>query len=363
MKKLLIPIILLIGIGTNAFAQSKSTKEKRGDKYYFVYSFDKAIDSYTHSKQLSKDGQRKLAASYHNLAQNTQSEATYSKLVSTPEGILPEDYYNYAMVLKTDGKYDEASKLMDKFKELKPNDLRAKDYTANYIEFANLSKEDGRYTINHMNINTDAEDFGTCYYKNKIVFTSTGANPKPSEKKYNWNGKPFLNMYVSEVEGSQLKTPVIFDKSLDIKMHDGPASFSNNGTFMAFTRNITHLKKRERIVRVEICFSNFKDGKWSKPEPFVLDNKEYSCGHPCLTSDGNTMYFTSDMSGGFGGADIYKTTKDSKGVWSKAENLGNKINTEGDELFPFYEEKNGVLFFSSNGHFGLGGLDVFVCAM
>lgn len=363
MKKLYIPIILFIGIGINVTAQEKSTKEIRGDKYAFNYSFDKAIDFYTHAKHLSVEGQRKLALSYHNMNQNIQSEEAYSVLINSPAGVLPEDYYNYAMVLKTNGKNDEAGKWMDKFYEVKPTDLRAKDYESNKSELANLSKDDGKYLIKHLDVNSDAEDFGTCYYKNKIVFSSTGANPKSTEKLYNWNRKPFLDMYVSEVENGQMKTAEIFDKSLNGKMHDGPASFSNNGTFMAFTSNNYDLKKKDRVVRLQIFFSTYKDGAWSKEEPFILNNKEYSVGHPCLTSDGNTMYFTSDTPGGFGGADIYRISKNEKGEWGKAENLGDKINTEGDELFPFYEENNKVLFFSSNGHFGLGGLDIFMCAV
>ncbi len=363
MKKLYIPIIVFIGISFNAAAQKKTHKESKGDKYAFNYSFDKAIDLYTHSKNLSVDGQRRLALSYHNLNQNIESEKAYAVLITLPGGNLPEDYYNYAMVLKTNGKYDESGKSMDKFKELKPADLRAKDYAANKDELINLSKDDGKYLVKHLSVNTDAEDFGTCYYKNKIVFSSSGANPKSTEKTYNWNRKPFLDMYVSEVEGGQLKTAEIFDKGLNRKLHDGPASFNKDGTYMAFTRNHYDLKRNDRIVRVEICFSSFKDGKWSDPEEFALNNKEYSVGHPCLTSDGNTMYFTSDTPGGFGGADIYRTSKDSKGAWGKPENLGDKINTEGDELFPFYEENNGILFFSSNGRFGLGGLDIFIAAV
>ncbi len=360
MKKLFIPIIALIGICINTNAQEKSHKELKGDKYSFNYSFSKAIDSYTHAKHLSVEGQRRLAESYHNLAQNIKSEEVYSKLVSSPEGILPEDYYNYAMVLKINGKYDEANKWMDKFEELKPNDLRAKDYAANSSEFANLLKDDGKYKIEHLIGNTDAEEFGTCYYKDKIVFASSRSNPKMIVKKYNWTGKPFLDMYISEVEEGQLKNPKIFDKSLNSKMHDGPASFSNNSTYMAFTRNNHDTKRKDKVVNLQICFSSYKDGKWSKPEPFILNNKEYSVGQPCLTSDGKTMYFTSDMPGGYGGADIYRITKDEKGIWGKPENLGDKINTEGDEMFPFFEENNGIMFFASNGRFGLGGLDIFI---
>lgn len=361
MKKIFIPFIIFMGIGMNLFAQEKSNKELKGDKYAFSYAFDKAIDSYSHAKQLSLEGQRRLAESYHNLDQNVESEAVYLKIVSAAEGNLPEDYYNYAMVLKMNGKYGEANRWMDKFLEVSPNDLRAKDYAANKDEFTNLLKDAGKYKIEHLNINTDALDFGTCYYKDKIVFVSTRSTPKLILRNYNWTRKPFWDMYVSEVDGGQLKVPEIFDKSLNGNLHDGPASFSNDGTFMAFTRNKYHDKSKDGIVELQIYFSSYKDEKWSEPESFFLNNEKYSVGHPCLTSDGNTMYFTSDMPGGYGGTDIYRITKNEKGVWGEHENLGNKINTEGDEMFPFFEETNAILFFASNGRFGLGGLDIFSC--
>ena len=377
MKKLLIPIIIFTGISINAIAQvsstnklagidtiaeEKSAKELKGDKYYFVYSFDKAIDVYSKEKDLSIEGQRKLAKSYHNMNQNVQSAEAYSKLISTTIGVVPEDYYNYAMVLKTDGKYEESNKQMDKFVELKPEDLRAQDYKANKAVFSNLVKDNGNFKVEHLNVNTDAQDFGTSYYKDKIVFASTRTN-KLMPKESNRNGKPFLNMYVSEVETNQLKTPENFDKSLNGKMNDGPASFNKEGTFMAFTENNYDLKRKELVVKLEIYFRTYADNKWSTPEPFILNNKEYSVGQPALSFDGNTMYFASDMPGGFGGTDIYKISKDEKSAWGKAENLGNKINTEGDELFPFFEENKQTLFFSSNGRFGLGGLDIFICAI
>lgn len=340
----------------------KSSEELKGDKYAFSFSYDKAIDSYIQSKQLSIDGQRSLAESYHNMDQNIQSEEAYLKLMNEPLGLLPEDYYNYAMVLKTNGKYDEARKWLNIFKELKPDDLRAKSYVADKDELSDLLKDDGKYKIAHLNINTDAEDFGTTYYKNKIVFTSSRANFKMIKREDNWSKKPYLDIYVSEEDGSQLKKPEIFDRSLNGKMNDGPASFSSDGTFMAFTRNNYHDKSKDRIVELQIYFRSFKDGKWTSPDPFVFNNIEYSVGHPCLTSDGNIMYFTSDMPGGFGKADIYRVTKDENGAWGKPENLGENINTEGEETFPFFEGKNCILFFTSNGRYGLGGLDIFISA-
>jgi outer membrane protein OmpA-like peptidoglycan-associated protein len=363
MKKSCIPIILLIGLNLSLFAQKESYKELRGDKFYAYYSFDKAIHCYSRTKDLSVEGQRRMAESYHKIDLNNKSEETYAILLDSAKGLIPEDFYNYAMVLRANAKYDESNKWMDKFAELKPDDLRAQDYKANKNELPNLLKDAGKFKIGHLNINTDALDFGTSYYKDKIVFASTRIAPDTHPKNYIWTGKPFWDMYMAEVDGDQLKNPEIFDKSLNGKLHDGPASFSNNGTFMAFTRNNYDDKRSDRVVELQICFSSYKDGKWSKPEPFILNNKNYSVGQPCLTSDGSTMYFTSDMPGGYGGADIYRIKRDENGEWGKPENLGDKINTEGDEMFPFFEENNKILYFSSNGRFGLGGLDIFSCAV
>jgi outer membrane protein OmpA-like peptidoglycan-associated protein len=363
MKKLHILILVCIGVSLNMTAQEKSRRELKGDKYYTRYAFDDAIDTYTHVKHLSVMGQRRLAESYHHLDKNIESELAYAKLISSPSGVIPEDYYKYAMALKIDGKYDQSNQQMDKFSDLKPADLRAKSYKEHSSETANLIKDQGNYSVVHLDFNTDDEDFGPVYFNNKIVFASSRATPKFLARKYNWNRKPFLDLYVSELDGVQLKKPVRFANPINAKWHDGPASFSNDGTFMAFTRNNYDVKRKDSIVRIEIYFSTFKDGKWSEPVAYALDNKTYSVGHPCLTSDGKTMYFASDMPGGLGGSDIYRTTREANGDWKKAENLGDKINTEGDELFPFYEENNQVLFFSSNGRFGIGGLDVFICAV
>jgi len=384
MKKLLIPLILLIGICTGASAQDRakaeskgdmyssekpfdkadlSRKEIKGNKYFFRYFFVKAIDSYTHSKELSMDGQRKLAESYHKMGQNIESEAAYATLVNTPGGYLPEDYYSYAMVLKNNGKYEESNTWMNKFIASSPNDLRGKDYAANSASFATLSKDDGTYKIEHLNINSDAEDFGTSYYQNKIVFSTSIHGSKIIVRNYNWTGKPFWDLYVSEIDGNQLKDPENFDKKINGRLHDGPASFSNDGTFMAFTKNHFKDKSKDKVVELQIFFSNYTDKKWSKPVPFTLNNNGYSVGQPCLSSDGKTMYFTSDMPGGYGGTDIYRVTSDGKGGWGTPENMGAEINTEGDEMYPFVEETNDILFFTSDGHFGLGGLDVFICPM
>ena len=122
MKKLILPIIICIGFSHKSIAQEKSKNEIKGDKYAFKYSFDKAIESYLRAKSLTPEGQRHLAEAYHNMNQNTESEIAYAKLVNLPSGVLPEDYFKYAMVLKSNNKYDLANTSLDKFKELKPSD-------------------------------------------------------------------------------------------------------------------------------------------------------------------------------------------------------------------------------------------------
>jgi len=373
MKNSIIPIALFLGMNFLINAQEKATngnvgdqttekssKELKGDKYAFRYAFDDAIDSYNSAKHLSPEGQRSLAKSYNNLNKSKEAEIAYAKLIETGKNVLPEDYFDYAMVLKTNGKYDEANLAMDKFNGLKPNDLRAMSYVANKSTMNNLLMGEPKFKIQDLKVNTADDDFGPSFYHNQIVFATTRAKAKMIKRKYNWNGKPFLNLYVSDVDGSELKDPKNFDKTFNGKMHDGTASFSNNGMFMAYTRNNNHDKTEDKVVELQIWFSSNEKGKWSDPAPFTYNNEAYSVGQPFLTADGKTMYFTSDMTGGYGGSDLYKTTSDGKGTWSKPENLGSGINTESDEMFAFVEEKSGTLYFASNGRFGLGGLDIFV---
>lgn len=364
MKKLFIPLILFIGISLGVVAQDKSSQELQGDKHTFTYSFNKAIESYNHASELTTEGQRKLAEAYHHMDQNVESEAAYAKLVgSGAEGVLPVDYFNFAKVLECEGKYDQAIIQMDKFNELNPGDLRAKNYVANKAELNNWMKDDGKYKVENLAINTAADDFGTCYYTDKIVFSSSRATPKMIKRTDNWHGMPYLDLYVAKVEGDQLSEPEVFDKSLNSKLHDGTASFTRDGTFMAFSTNNFQNIIKDKVVELEIYFSTNVDGDWSKLEPFFLNSSDYSVGQPFLTSGGKVMYFVSNMPGGFGGADIYRITRDAVTGWGSPENLGEKINTEGDEMFPFFEEKKATMFFSSNGRFGLGGLDVFMCAI
>lgn len=363
MKTLFILAIIGIQFSIHATAQEKSKKEIEGDKCSFKYAYNEAIVAYNEAKSLTPTGQRHLAEAYHNMNQDKEAEITYAKLLSLSVDVVAEDYFKYAMILKSNNKYESANNCLDKFYQLTPNDLRAIDYKLHKAELNDLLKDDGKYKVTNLDVNSDEQDFGTCYYKTSLVFASTRATVKMIKRTSNWNGKPYLNMYASEIKDNQLNKPIIFDKGLDGKLHDGPASFNKEGTYVAFTRNHYHDNSKDKTVELQIYFSSYANGKWSAPIPFNHNNDNYSVGHPCLTGDGKTMYFTCDMTGGFGGADIYRTTQNEKGEWKQPENLGNKINTEGDETFPFLEENNSKLLFASNGRYGIGGLDIFIASV
>lgn len=365
MKTLIFQFVLLTAFSFGAIAQEqeKSNKEKKGDKFVFRYAYDKAIKSYTKADELTLDGQRNLAESYRKMDQNILAAETYKTIVSRSEGVTNEDYYTYAMILKSTGNYAESNIWMDKFQQGDPSDLRAQSYAAHKSELNTLTTHNADNKVESLEFNSDAQEFGPNYYNSNIVYSSSQMHSSFVRRRNNSNGQPYLEMYSAESKDGQLNSPEEFNKKFNEKYHDGPASFSNNGTYMAYTTNNDHDRTKDKVVELQICFSNYVDEKWTKEEDFIFNNPAYSVGHPCLTEDGNTMYFVSDMPGGFGKADLYKTTKNSQGDWTKPTNLGNKVNTEGDELFPFVEEKNEILIFSSNGHFGLGGLDVFMVAM
>lgn len=352
--------VLLLGfaamLGTIAMAQ-RSGKELKGDKYFLKYSFENAIEKYAAVDNLSFIGKRNLAESYKNTNQWGLSEQVYASFVNGNEATT-EDVFNYASVLRSNGKYGESDSWMSKLQAKAPNDTRAKNFVNNASELSSLQKDEGRYKITHLAVNTESQDFGTNYYKDKVVFASSREGTKSIRRNHNWNGLPFLDLYVVNKDTDQLTPPEQFSKRLNNKMHEGPASFTKDGNLIAFTCNNYKGKSEDGTVKLKIFFSEMVEGDWGKETPFKLNNDEYSVGHPWLSQDGSTMYFSSDMPGGKGGVDIYKIHK-TDGSWGEPQNITG-INTEGNELFPFYQEDEELLFFSSNGHLGLGGLDVFV---
>ena len=360
MKKTTLILSTLLSLGT--LTAQKTGKEIKGDKYFTKYSFTRAIDKYIGVDGLTSEGQRNLAESYKNTNQNAESINAYSEFINTAAA-TGDDYFNYASVLRLEGNYTESDIWMQKFQSKSPGDSRANNYVENANNLPKIQQDEGRYKITTLDINTAQQDFGPSYYGNaQIVFASSREGVKSIKRSYNWNNMPFLDMYVADNNMPQLSgaNRLTRKKKVNNKMHEGPASFNTAGDFMAFTRNNYEDKAADGTIKLKIFFSNKEDGKWSDGEAFKLNSAEYSVGHPSLSADGNTMYFASDMPGGQGGVDLYKITRGSDGSWGEAMNLGSEVNTSGNEMFPFYQAESEILFFASNGHHGLGGLDIFI---
>ncbi len=352
-------IFFIIFIFPAILLNAQKSKIEKGEKSYEVYSYEECIRKFESVTDKTPEIKRKLAESYLKTGDFVNAERYYGETARS-ENAVSEDYYNYASVLKLNKNYSEADKWMEKFYKTDSGDSRAKIYMENREELTNLLSDKDRFKVKNTSINTSSQDFGTAYYgKKQVVFASSRPQIKLINRIWNWNQQPFLDLYIADINHSDLENVKQFKKKFNKKYHEGPASFNKAGDFMAYTLNNYNNKSKDGIIKLQIYTSEKKNNKWQDPVSLPFNSSEYSVGHPALTEDGNTMYFASDMPGGYGGTDIYVTKRNESGEWSKPVNLGKTNNTEGNEMFPFIH-KNGILFYASDGLFGLGGLDVFM---
>lgn len=352
-------------------------KQKVADRLYDELAYFKAVELYEDLAKRSKATSyqiRRTAECYRELDNFKNAETWYEKLVASPD-VTADDYYHYAQTLKSNEKYREANVQMEKFLEKSSDNTIAIAHSENKDYENELKVHADRYEIAPLKeANTEDSDFGTNYFtvdgEDAVVFASSRRNMNALNKKSQWDDSHFLDLYVVKLdkEGQGVSNDN-FSKDVRSKYHEGPASFSNNGTKIYLTRsNFLDKKKgldQKRHNNLKLYLAEFKDGKWSELEEFKYNHNDYSVGHATVTEDGNTMYFVSDMPTPRGGnanknrgeTDIWKSVKKSDGQWGIPENV-KSVNTEGKEMFPFIG-KTGILYFASNGHVGLGGLDMY----
>jgi outer membrane protein OmpA-like peptidoglycan-associated protein/tetratricopeptide (TPR) repeat protein len=355
-------ILIVMSIAFNVNAQSRI--EKLANEDYSSFNFNKAIARFQKVDPKNIEIWRKLAYSNEVLGKYKDAEFCWKKVAESGYA-SGEDMYQYAQALKYSKKYNESQEWLKKANEKLEKDSRVqRNLSLEHGDYTELQKDKGNAAIKHLAMNTADQDFGPTIMGSQVVFASTRAMESPVSRIWNWNGLPFLELYVADVLPNQdLGNIHAFQKKMKGKFHEGPASFNKNLDFVMFTRNNYGGRDKNGARGLQL-FSSTKDaeGKWSKPAGINLNSSDYSVGHAALTPDGKTMYFVSEMPGGMGGTDIYKSVLNGNGNWSKPENLGKDINTEGNEMFPFYHE-SGLLYFASDGHQGLGGLDNFVAKL
>ncbi len=362
MKNFKIYITLLLLSSLSLTAQNKSTST--ADKHFSRFDFNKAIESY---QKLVEKGNadeyvyKRLAESNFNIFNTVDAEKWYAKALETSQD--PETMINYVQMLKANGKYEKSNEWMTKFASMRPADVRAIAFKENPDYLPKILEKGKKFNVQNLEINSAVSDFGGTLKNGKLYITSAR---NKARREYGWNEQPFLDLYefTAEEDGTY-QNESLLGSDINTKYHEGVVAFSPDGNTMYFSRESFYEKQFQKDSLSNTRFSVLnlfratKSGSgWSNIQPLPFNSNNYNTDHPSVSTDGKTLYFTSDMPGGFGQGDIYKTTINSDGSFGEAKNLGQKINTEGREMFPFISD-NGTLYLSSDGHLGLGGLDVF----
>lgn len=355
--------LLLICFYFVSFGQISQLKtaDKKYEKYSYIDAiqiYEKVADKGYKSAELFK----KLGNSYYFNAELDKASKWYEELFKLNEEVEPEYYFRYAQCLKATKDYENANKYFELFAK-KTNDPRGDEFLNNPNYLQNIEENSGKYTIGQLNINSESSDFTPAFLNNQIVFASARKEGALYDKIHNWTKQNFTDLYIATKNSDGSFSAIEnFSKEINTKFNESSPIFTKDGKTMYFTRNNFNNGKKgkdeQKTMLLKIYKATFQNGNWTNVTELPFNNDNYQVAHPALSPNEKTLYFASDMPGGLGGSDLYKVSINDDGTFGNPENLGNVINTPGRESFPFVGPDN-TLYFASDGHLGLGGLDVF----
>ena len=335
----------------------------KADTDYDQYSFRPAIDIYKRVMDkgyVSADLLKNLGNSYYFNASYKQASDIYKRLIDDyGKDVGPEYFFRYAQTLKSLGDYEGSNAVMDKFSEIADNDARANGFKEEKNYLKEIKKNSGRYSIKPFEYNTSYSEFAPSFYKEGLIFSSDRDTGNLARYRHTWNAKDFLDLY--NTNNSSVNK---LGKEVNTRLHESTSVVTKDGKTLYFTRNNfkngKYVKDDKGVIRLKIFKATYVDSTnvWSNIEELSINSDSYSVAHPALSNDESTLYFASDMPGTLGASDIYRASIKEDGTLGTPENLGSNINTEARETFPFITNED-VLYMSSDGHPGLGGLDVF----
>lgn len=357
-------ILIYFALTLNLVVFAQQGKQKRADTLFNKFSFVKAAEVYQDliKNNYNKDYATRQLADCYAYLRNPNRAAVYYKQVVNQKDVPVEYYYKYAQALRGIKNYDESRVWLERFKD-SGGVANIDDFERDIDFITNVFNSKQQYFLNKVPFNTKFSDFGAIEYDGKIYFTSSRDEGVGVKRLYGWNEQPFLDVYVVDKD-----TKKQADHASKVKgdvnsiYHDGPIAITNDGLTMYFSRNNANELGKENdkrgISNVKIYRATLRDSLWTDVEDLTINNKEYSTQHPALSPDNTKLYFTSDMPGGYGGSDIYVADINSDGTLGTPKNLGDAVNTKNTEGTPFINNE-GTLFFASDGHLGLGMLDIF----
>jgi outer membrane protein OmpA-like peptidoglycan-associated protein/tetratricopeptide (TPR) repeat protein len=355
-KRIYIIAVLSALVFNSAYAQKAKTARalKSYDNLSYKESINKLLDL-VKKDNASPEVIEKLANAYYFNGSMVEASNWYEKLISLDMSTDAENRFRYALALKAQEHYAKANEVLNAYAKIRPDDTRIKQFL-NKSEYIKAIEEVSKnFELENLAINTAFSDFGTSTYNNHLIFASSRDE---NGKIYKWNQQPFLDLFQLNDNGSVTKV----NGDVNTKYHESSTTYTKDGKTMYFTRNnFFKGKKRNNTKSVnglKIFKATLVDSVWTNLVSMPFNNDNYNVAHPALSLDETKLYFTSDMEGTQGASDIFVVDINANGTYGEPKNLGLKINTEGRENFPYVSEK-GILYFSSDGHIGLGGLDVF----
>ena len=355
--------IILLLLFVSCLVHAQQVKLNKADKEFNSYAYVDAIEVY---EKILKNGYQsaelyeKLGNSYYLNGENEKAAACYKALIAYGTEIDPEIYFKYSHCLKATGNYPEADKMMAIYYDKTSNSSSKKDLDSYLLDIKNNSKD---YIIKSTAVNSKFSDYGPYYSGNKVYYTSAVDTGAVRKKTHEWTGQNFTDIYVATVKkDTTLSYSGNFSNKVNSKFNESSPVFTKDGNTLYFTRNNFLKGKRgksdDKSTFVKIYKATLVTNEWSNISELSFNTNESSFAHPALSLDEKTMYFASDMAGTTGYSDIYKVKINDDGSFGSPENMGSKINTTGRESFPSID-KDGNLYFASDGHLGLGGLDLF----
>lgn len=360
LKKIILFSIVVFGIQPDLFGQERIVE--RANEKYDEYSFRPAIDIY--KKVLEKgyespDILKKLGNAYYFNGAYEDAAGVYKQLVEKYDSVVTPDYlFRYAQTLKTLGEYDKSDDLLSKFSTLTANGVS--DKYEDYLE--RIEENSNRYDIKQFRYNSKYSDFAPSFYKNGLIFSSDRDTGNFARYRHTWNSKDFLDLFTVLEDSTTSSMVTKLQGDVNTRLHESTSVVTKDGTIMFFTRNNfldgKKYKDENGTTRLKIYQATLVDGEWVNITELPFNSDSYSVAHPALSPDEKVLYFASDMPGTLGESDIFKVQIIGDGTYGSPVNLGKSINTSARETFPFVTKED-VLYFASDGHLGLGGLDVF----
>lgn len=360
MKKIFFTISFVIASG---LISAQNSKTKAADKLFDRYEYVEAAEAYLKIVDENDDDiyiENQLADCYYNIFNTAEAVKWYAKIADKKNDA--ETYYKYAQMLKAQGDYKASDEQMNKFSALAPKDHRAIEFKNNPDYLNDLKSQSKLFDIKPSDLSSDKSDFGgVLSNQNEIYFTSARNG---SRKSYGWNEEPYLDIYKAIYNEDGTVSEATLVSELNTKWHDGPVAISADGNTLYFGSESFNesefekdKEKRLKFGRIYLYKATKTEAGWSNKKALPFNSSAYSVRNPSLSKDGKTLYFSSDMPGGMGGEDIWKVSVDGDS-YGTPENLGENVNTEGDESFPFITDDN-VLYFTSNAREGFGGFDIY----